>query len=163
MGRLTLALFQNLKNDLAYAFMSFALLLFALFLVTCAFGFGVASGFMLMLDHLSPPAAAASMAGLFALCAFIILLGIGVARKIRNRPSLTAEAKATRDGAVQNGPDPALNNIAEWLERSGYVDEALAVRSTVALARQTRPYPLVAISFVVGIISGLKLTRGGKS
>ncbi len=163
MGRHAFSLFQKFKSDVAFAFASVAFLCFALFLVACAFGFGVASAFMLMLDHLSPMAAAAAMAALLALTALMIVLGIGVARNIRNRPSVPINAKPAQGGLDEESPDFALNNIAEWLERSGRKDEALAIRSTVALARQTRPYHLVAISFVIGIVSGLRLPRGPKA
>ena len=132
-------------------------MLVAFLLVIGALGFLLIACFIHLRYEMGGSAAAMVMAGAMTLLSFIIILAVGTVRWNRKRASLGANT-----AAQDHLPDSAFNDIAEWLESSGFSDEAKAMRATLVLSRQARPYSLVAVSFLFGILSSTRLGRSSK-
>lgn len=152
------AFVKKCKSEISLALISFGWMFAALFLAIGAVGFLLIACFIRLRYEMDEDAAAMIMAGAMAISSFVIVLAVVIARRKRRRVTLDVDSSIQK-----NMSDTAFNDIAEWLEGSGFSDEAKSLRATLTLSRQARPYSIIAVSFLFGFLYSTRLCREPKS
>jgi hypothetical protein len=152
------ALVRKCKSEISLALISIGWMFVALFLAMGAVGFLLVACFIRLRYEMDGSTAAMVMAGAMAISSFVIVLAVATIRRKRRRVSLDIGS-----GVKNNTSETAFNDIAEWLEGSGFSDEAKSLRATLILSHQARPYSIIAVSFLFGFLTSTRFGRVPKS
>jgi hypothetical protein len=158
LSRLMESVTAPLRDAVASAARTAMLGLVALILLFTGIGFLTAAGYMQLRFLYGPLDAALIVGGIFVALAIIVVIALATGGR-RSAPKPTVRAAPMRAAAPPAG-DELASGIAEALSRGrNGGGEQLAMLAGTELGRQLRPFHLIAVAFIGGLIAGRRIDR----